>query len=80
MQNAVVSPEPVRTSTNPKDTLRYYLDIENEAIRNYRDRIRQCQTQRKSIWPLPSAKKFQTSATVTRDARWAGVANPARIA
>src|SRR5260370_8180872 len=38
-----VVPKPVRTSKNPKDMLRYDLDNENETIRNYRDRIRQCE-------------------------------------
>lgn len=38
-----VTPQPVRTSKNPKDMLRYDLDQENETIRNYRDRIRQCE-------------------------------------
>jgi bacterioferritin len=39
----VVPPKPVRTSKNAKDMLRYDLDNENETIRNYRDRIRQCE-------------------------------------
>jgi len=39
----VVTPKPVRTSRKPKDMLRYDLDNENETIRNYRDRIRQCE-------------------------------------
>jgi bacterioferritin len=39
----IVTPKPVRTSKNPKDMLRYDLDNENETIRNYRDRIRQCE-------------------------------------
>jgi bacterioferritin len=39
----VVTPKAVRTSKNPKDMLRYDLDNENETIRNYRDRIRQCE-------------------------------------
>jgi bacterioferritin len=39
----VVTPKPVRTSKNPKDMLRYDLDNENETIRNYRDRIPQCE-------------------------------------
>ena len=39
-----VTPKPVRTSKNPKDMLRYDLENENETIRNYRDRIRQCET------------------------------------
>ena len=40
----VVTPKPVRTSKNPKDMLRFDLENENETIRNYRDRIRQCET------------------------------------
>ena len=40
----VVTPKPVRTSKNAKDMLRYDLDNENETIRNYRDRIPQCET------------------------------------
>src|SRR5712664_2300857 len=38
-----VTPKPVRTSKNAKDILRYDLDNENETIRNYRDRIPQCE-------------------------------------
>jgi bacterioferritin len=38
-----VAPEPVRTSKNSKEMLRYDLENENETIRNYRDRIRQCE-------------------------------------
>src|SRR5262249_28551245 len=37
------TPKPVRTSKNPKDMLRFDLDNENETVRNYRDRIRQCE-------------------------------------
>src|SRR6202048_567213 len=39
----VASPKPVRTSKNARDMLRYDLDNENETIRNYRDRIPQCE-------------------------------------
>ena len=39
----VVTPKPVRTSKNPKDMLRYDLENENETIRNYRVRIKQCE-------------------------------------
>jgi bacterioferritin len=39
----VVTPQPVRTSKNAKAMLRYDLENENETIRNYRDRIRQCE-------------------------------------
>src|SRR5271163_709592 len=38
-----VTPQPVRTSKKAKDMLRYDLENENETIRNYRDRIRQCE-------------------------------------
>src|SRR6201995_1486700 len=38
-----VSPKPVRTSKNAEEMLRYDLDNENETIRNYRDRVRQCE-------------------------------------
>ena len=39
-----VTPKPVKTSENAKDMLRFDLENENETIRNYRDRIRQCET------------------------------------
>jgi bacterioferritin len=39
-----VTPKPVRTSDKPKEMLRYDLDNENETIRNYRERVRQCET------------------------------------
>ena len=38
-----VTPKPVRTSKNARDMLRYDLENENETIRNYRDRIPQCE-------------------------------------
>jgi bacterioferritin len=38
-----VSPKPVRTSKDSKEMLRFDLENENETIRNYRDRIRQCE-------------------------------------
>ena len=39
----VVTPKPVKTSEDPKEMLRFDLDNENETIRNYRDRIPQCE-------------------------------------
>jgi bacterioferritin len=39
----VVTPKPVRTSKNAKEMLRFDLDNENETVRNYRDRVRQCE-------------------------------------
>jgi bacterioferritin len=38
-----VTPRPVRTSDKPKDMLRFDLENENETIRQYRDRVRQCE-------------------------------------
>ena len=40
----VVAPKPVRTSKNAKDMLQFDLDNENETIRNYRERIPQCES------------------------------------
>src|SRR6476661_8078824 len=39
-----VNPKPVRTSSNATEMLRSDLENENETIRNYRDRVRQCET------------------------------------
>ena len=38
-----VSAKPVRTSQSATDMLRYDLENENETIRQYRDRVRQCE-------------------------------------
>ena len=35
--------KPVKTSDNAREMLRYDLNNENETIRNYRERIRQCE-------------------------------------
>jgi bacterioferritin len=39
-----VTPKPVKTSEKAEDMLRFDLDNENETVRNYRERIRQCET------------------------------------
>src|SRR5438067_1158231 len=39
----VVTPKPVRTSDDPKAMLRFDLDNETETVRNYRERVRQCE-------------------------------------
>jgi bacterioferritin len=39
----IVAPKPVKTSENAREMLRFDLDNENETIRNYRDRVRQCE-------------------------------------
>jgi bacterioferritin len=38
-----VNPQPVRTSEDAKDMLRFDLENENATIRNYRERVRQCE-------------------------------------
>jgi bacterioferritin len=38
-----ITPKPVRTSEDPKEMLQFDLDNENETIRNYRERVRQCE-------------------------------------
>src|ERR1700677_2173457 len=39
----VVTPKPVKTSEKAEEMLRFDLANENETIRNYRDRVRQCE-------------------------------------
>jgi bacterioferritin len=39
-----VAPKPVRTSEDAREMLRFDLDNENETIRNYRERVRQCES------------------------------------
>jgi bacterioferritin len=39
----VVTPKPVKTSEKAEEMLRFDLDNENETIRNYRERVRQCE-------------------------------------
>lgn len=38
-----VTAKPVRISEDPEQMLRFDLENENETIRNYRDRVRQCE-------------------------------------
>jgi bacterioferritin len=38
-----VTPKPVKTSDQPEAMLQFDLDNENETVRNYRDRVRQCE-------------------------------------
>lgn len=38
-----VAAKPVRTSDRAEDMLRFDLDSENETVRNYRERVRQCE-------------------------------------
>src|SRR5438034_451237 len=38
-----VTSKPVKTSEKAEDMLRFDLDNENETVRNYRERVRQCE-------------------------------------
>jgi bacterioferritin len=38
-----VTPKPVKTSEKAEEMLQFDLDNENETIRNYRERVRQCE-------------------------------------
>jgi bacterioferritin len=38
-----VTPKPVKTSEDAKQMLQFDLDNENETVRNYRQRVRQCE-------------------------------------
>jgi bacterioferritin len=38
-----VTPKPVKTSEDARQMLRFDLENENETIRNYRERVRQCE-------------------------------------
>jgi bacterioferritin len=38
-----VTPKPVKTSEKAEDMLRFDLDNENETVRNYRERVKQCE-------------------------------------
>jgi bacterioferritin len=38
-----VTPKPIRTSERAEEMLRFDLDNENETVRNYKERVRQCE-------------------------------------
>ena len=38
-----VTPKPVKVSSKAKEMLQFDLDNENETVRNYRERVRQCE-------------------------------------
>lgn len=38
-----VTPKPVKSSDQAKEMLRFDLDNENQTVRNYRERVRQCE-------------------------------------
>jgi bacterioferritin len=58
-----VTPKPVRTSDKPKDMLRFDLENENETIRQYRDRVRQCE----ALGEFAMAKQIRQILTNEQD-------------
>src|ERR671929_201719 len=44
-----VSPKPVKTSEQAEEMLRFDLANESETIRNYRERVRQCEREARAI-------------------------------
>src|SRR6185437_6655478 len=50
-----VTPKPVKMSAKNEELLRFDLDNENETVRNYRERIKQCEALRNMRWPSRSA-------------------------
>jgi bacterioferritin len=45
-----VTAKPVQTSAKAEEMLRFDLDNENETIRNYRERVRQCEADPIKSW------------------------------
>ena len=48
--------QPVKLSDNAGEMLRFDLENENETIRNYRERVRQCEELGEFAWPKRSAR------------------------
>jgi bacterioferritin len=59
-----VTPKAVRTSDNAREMLRFDLDNENETIRNYRERVRQCEALGEFALQSKSAKSSWMSRTI----------------
>ena len=58
-----VTPKPVKVSEKAKDMLRFDLDNENETVRNYRERIRQCE----AIGEFAMAEQIRTILVQEQD-------------
>jgi len=58
-----VTPKPVRVSDKAKEMLRFDLDNENETVRNYRERIRQCE----AIGEFAMAEQIRTILVQEQD-------------
>ena len=59
-----VTPKPVRTSKDATEMLRFDLENENDTIRNYRDRVRQCEAFVNSRWRNRFARSLCRSRTI----------------
>jgi bacterioferritin len=58
-----VLPKPVKISDEAKEMLRFDLDNENETVRNYRERIRQCE----AIGEFAMAEQIRTILVQEQD-------------
>ena len=58
-----VTPKPVKVSDKAKEMLRFDLDNENETVRNYRERIRQCE----AIGEFAMAEQIRTFLVQEQD-------------
>jgi bacterioferritin len=58
-----VTPKPVKVSDKAKEMLRFDLDNENETVRNYRERIRQCE----AIGEFAMAEQIRTILVQEQD-------------
>ena len=58
-----VTPKPVKVSEKAKEMLRFDLDNENETVRNYRERIRQCE----AIGEFAMAEQIRTILVQEQD-------------
>ena len=71
-----VTPKPVKTSEKVEEMLRFDLDNENETVRNYRDRVRQCESGwANSPWQSKSAASSCRSRNIRSiwRRRWASM-------
>ena len=58
-----VTPKPVKVSEHAKEMLRFDLDNENETVRQYRERIRQCE----AIGEFAMAEQIRTILVQEQD-------------
>jgi bacterioferritin len=68
-----VNLKPVKVSEDPKQMLQFDLDNENETIRNYRERIRQCEAMGEFAL-AEQIRKFSSKSRIIRliwQPRWA---------